>query len=321
MSAPAAPITDYNAFRKFRIPVRQARLVCQKLGLPRPERLLRLERGEVSAAFRLEFGQREPLILKAYVRPPGPQALKAQTRVMDWVQHRTSIPTPRWLYAGPADDMVPYPFVVMEYAAGEDADTLWDGMSTGGKTRFVEACASILKKLHATEAKEVFDGAPADAGAWAASAGESFDGVLAQLRQQGWMKPSLLKACADLWLGRQDALAAAGPLAFVHYDFQPHNLRIDPDTQEILAVLDFDNAALAPPFTDARDLVLNVFSKEPGLAAAFWQTYGELDARQTAVLRLHCLSRMLGVMAAYWSPEPYGGTERLEELLHLAESP
>jgi aminoglycoside phosphotransferase (APT) family kinase protein len=75
---------------------------------------------------------------------------------------------------------------------------------------------------------------------------------------------------------------------------------------QITALLDFDNATMAPPFTDARDLTLSVFLKDPDSGTAFWEEYGPLDEPRRRLLELHCLQRLLSVLAAYEGPAPGG---------------
>ncbi len=94
--------------------------------------------------------------------------------------------------------------------------------------------------------------------------------------------------------------------ALVHHDFQLHNLRVDPETLNLVAVLDFGNAGYAPAFTDSRDLYLSVFLKTPELSECFWRTYGMLGADQEFVLKLHSLARVLDILAAYQGPAPAG---------------
>ena len=43
------------------------------------------------------------------------------------------------------------------------------------------------------------------------------------------------------------------------YDFQPHNLRVEPGSGRIVSVLDLDTSTRGPAFSDIRDLLLTVF--------------------------------------------------------------
>ena len=103
--SPADPILDYGAFRRYRVPVRVAREVCDRHGLPRPKRIVRLKRGEVNALFRLDFDQKSPLIFKVWVRPSGPEVMELHVSTVSRVHHETGVPTPGWLCISSGDDL------------------------------------------------------------------------------------------------------------------------------------------------------------------------------------------------------------------------
>ena len=56
----------------------------------------------------------------------------------------------------------------MEYATGEDTDTLWSGLDQPQKAYLVVACAEILKALHSSD---LITESPANLELWAS--GES----------------------------------------------------------------------------------------------------------------------------------------------------
>ena len=103
--SPADPILDYGAFRRYRVPVHVAREVCDRHGLPRPKRIVRLKRGEVNALFRLDFDQKSPLIFKVWVRPSGPEVMELHVSTVSRVHHETGVPTPGWLCISSGDDL------------------------------------------------------------------------------------------------------------------------------------------------------------------------------------------------------------------------
>ena len=194
------------------------------------------------------------------------------------------------------DDLIPYPYVVLEYIDGEDGDVLWRSLSVEQKQRLLAECAQIMLILHTSGIEAP---GPTDASAWAATEIDRHRRCIQALRQQGWFNGRTLERVECAWDRRAASLSNAGQLSLVHYDFQLHNLRVDPASLKVLSVLDFDYVTQAPPFTDARDLVLSVFLRDPGLADTFWQEYGVLDEGQQKILALHSLGRLLDILAAY----------------------
>jgi hypothetical protein len=310
MRAMAEPITDYGAFKRFRIPIGDIRRLCEKADLPRPVRATRILRGEVSALFLLIFEDLEPLVLKAFVRPSG----LAQMRVGSGVSRElrgSKVPTPQWLYSSVGDDRISYPHALIEYAPGTDADVIWPELDDTSKYRVMEACGQTMSVLHASGLTRE---GPAVA-EWAADQCHQFDALVESLHQQRWLPSPVLRRAQENWRERSDALSTVDTSGFVHYDFQLHNLRLDPSTGRITALLDFDNATMAPSFTDARDLTVNIFLKEPDLSRAFWGVYGPISEHQREILRLHCLVRVLGVLSAYSGPAAGLSGSTIERLM------
>ena len=240
-----------------------AREVCDRHGLPRPKRIVRLKRGEVNALFRLDFDQKNPLICKIWVRPSGPEVMELHVSTVSRIH------------------------------------------------RLLAECAQIMLILHTSGIEAP---GPTDASAWAATEIDRHRRCIQALRQQGWFNGRTLERVECAWDRRAASLSNAGQLSLVHYDFQLHNLRVDPASLKVLSVLDFDYVTQAPPFTDARDLVLSVFLRDPGLADTFWQEYGVLDEGQQKILALHSLGRLLDILAAYggansiWLGRGYGSS-------------
>ena len=299
----AEPLVQYGAFRRYRIPVRVAREACARHGVPRPRRISRLRRGEVNALFRLEFEESSPLILKVWVRPSGPELMKLHVHTVSRICEDAGIPTPGWRCISPGDDLIPYPYAAFEYVDGEDGDVLWRRISAEQKRGLLAQCANIMLTLHSSD---IHAPGPSDAEAWAADETDGFRRCLQDLRRDEWLEHRTLDTIERAWDGRAASLADAGRLSIVHYDLQLHNLRVDPVSLEIKSLLDFDSVTRAPPFTDARDLMLSVFLREPGLGEAFWQEYGEPDEGRKAILALHALGRLLSILAAYGGPTPLG---------------
>ena len=302
-SEPAEPILDYGPFRGYRVPVAVARDLCEREGLPRPRRLTRIMRGEVNASFRLDFDDADPLILKVWVRTSDPERMRHAESVARQLRQLTGVPTPAWIYQSPADDLIDYPYALQELAGGEDADEAWLGFSRRTKDAFMEDCGLVLREMH----ESCIDvPGPVDAQAWADEDLTRFAHAVEQLNDQAWMPRAMLDQAVRLWEGNSSLLQEAGGLSFVHYDFQPHNLRVEPVSGRIVSVLDLDSSTRGPAFSDIRDLLLTVFVPDPGSAEPFWRAYGPVDEQRRMVLRLHSLARVLDVLWAYAGPAPQG---------------
>jgi len=81
----------------------------------------------------------------------------------------------------------------------------------------------------------------------------------------------------------QDLLDAIQRTCFVHSDFNPKNLLVDPATLEVTAVLDWEFAHSGSPVTDSGNLLR--FDRQPAFVAGVLETSGaDLDAARAADL-------------------------------------
>ena len=81
----------------------------------------------------------------------------------------------------------------------------------------------------------------------------------------------------------QDLLDAIQRTCFVHSDFNPKNLLVDPTTLEVTAVLDWEFTHSGSPVTDTGNLLR--FDREPAFVAGVLETSGaDLDAARAADL-------------------------------------
>ena len=311
MTAPN-PLLTYEEFVAYEIPLAVAQAICQNGGIPEPTSIRRLKRGEVNAVFLVELSDGELLVLKVWVRCSDDEVMRREERVVRFVQRESPVPTPPWIYVSSGDTLVPYPHVLIEYAAGVDGDQVWNEIGFEDKVKILTQCARHLRALHSIPIRPCASAIlvdPINGSKWREAEENRFERAVGLLRKQGWLGKDILDRCDVLWTEHADTLGEVDVDAIVHHDFQLQNFRLDQATRNLTAVLDFGNAAIAPAFTDARDLYLSLFINTPVVAECFWQTYGILSYEQERILKLHSLARLLDVLAAYQGPTP-GGWDR-----------
>ena len=308
MTAPK-PLLTYQEFVDYDISLPVARAVCLKAGTPEPTSIRRLKRGEVNAIFLLELPGGDLLVLKVWVRCSDDEVMRREEGVVSIAQRESTVPTPPWIYVSSGDALVPYPHALIEYVGGVDVDRVWSELNIEDKEKILVQCACHLRALHSIplgpHAAAIL-GNPISGNEWRKSQENRFQRAIGLLRKQGWLGKDTLDRCIALWTDQADSMETAEVDALVHHDFQLHNLRVDPETLNLVAVLDFGKAKIAPAFTDSRDLYLSVFLTTPEISGCFWRAYGMLSAEQELVLRLHSLARVLDILAAYQGPAPAG---------------
>ena len=306
------PLLPYQEFIEYEISFSVAQAICLKAGIPEPRSIRRLRRGEVNAIFLLELPGGDLLVLKIWVRCSDDEVMRSEEGVVRIVRRESSVPTPPWVYVSSGDALVPYPHALIEHASGVDVDRIWSEINVEDQEKILTQCACHLQALHSIplgpHAAAIL-GDPISGYEWRKSEENRFQRAIGRLRKQGWLGKDTLVRCAVLWTDHVDSLGETEIDAIVHHDFQLQNLRLDPASWNLMAVLDFGNAAFAPAFTDSRDLYLSIFLKTPELSDCFWRTYGMLSGEQELVLKLHSLARVLDILAAYQGPAP-GGWDR-----------
>ena len=306
------PLLTYQEFVNYDLSLPIAQAVCLKAGIREPTSIRRLKRGEVNAIFLLDLPDGDSLILKVWVRCSDDEVMRREERVVRLVQRESSVPTPLWICVSSGDATVPYPHALIEYTAGVDGDRVWSEIGFEDKEKILTQCAGQMRDLHSIPIGPdvaAILGDPVSGSEWRKSEENRFHRAIGDLRMQGWLGKDTLDRCDVLWADHVDSMRESEVDAIVHHDFQLQNFRLDPATWNLTAVLDFGNAALAPAFTDARDLYLSIFLNTPDLSECFWQTYGTLSSEQERVLKLHSLARLLDILAAYEGPGP-GGWDR-----------
>ena len=306
------PLLTNQEFVDYDLSLPVAQAICLKAGIPEPTSIRRLRRGEVNAIFVLELPGGALVVLKVWVRCSDDEVMRREEGVVRIVQRESAVPTPGWIYVSSGDSILAYPHALIEYAGGVDGDRVWSEIEFEDKEKILTQCASQMHDLHSIPVGPnvvAILGNPMTGSEWWESEENRFQRAVGLLREQGWLGKDTLDRCTALWTDRADSLGGAEVDALVHHDFQLQNFRVDPATLNLTAVLDFENAAFAPAFTDSRDLYLSVFLKMPELAECFWRTYRPLSIEQELVLKLHSLARVLEILAAYQGPTP-GGWDR-----------
>lgn len=311
MTTPKRLLT-YQEFVNYDVSLPVAQAICTEAGFPQPTSIRRLKRGEMNAIFLLESASGDLIVLKVWVRCLDDAEMRMEEGVVRIVQRESAVPTPDWAYTSSGDSNVAYPHALIEYAVGVDGDRVWGAIGFEDKEKILKQCSAQMHDLHSIpvgpETTTIL-GDPMTGSEWRESEEDRFQRAVGMLREQGWLGKDTLDRCDALWTDLVDSMGDTEVDALVHHDFQFQNLRVDPATLNLTAVLDFGNAAFAPAFTDSRDLYLSVFLKTPELAECFWRTYGMLNAEEERVLKLHSLARLLDILAAYRGPAP-GGWDR-----------
>jgi len=175
--------------------------------------------------------------------------------------------------------------LITEYVVGERADVVLPTLDPDGLDRLGRNLGAVLDRLaHVPTLRagtftapdlaiEPFPGLADGLPGWV-------DAHLADLERWSDDERAGLVAVAD---HAQDLLDAITRSCFVHSDFNPKNLLVDPSTLAVVAVLDWEFAHSGSPVTDTGNLLR--FDRHPAFQRAVLEASGaDLDAARAADL-------------------------------------
>lgn len=235
-------------------------------------------------------GRRHTVVVRAYEGPAGHEnpLLDRDAKLLHWLHH-VAVPVPRLYMADDSGDILPHPYLVMEYIDAHPMNTLFRPTSP---LHGVQQMASALAQIHGTAHSPAFSFVP-----------KQNQIVAARLTQVPRPLDELLSedvlrtALAQVWPPQHENAAV-----LLHGDFWPGNILWDND--QIVAIIDWEDAALGDPISDVANARLEVLMHYGRRAMdAFTEQYrtigGDLNYTDLPLWDLYAALRPAGKMADF----------------------
>ncbi len=235
-------------------------------------------------------GRRHTVVVRACEEPAGHENpfLNRGAKPLHWLHH-VAVPVPRLYMADDSGDILPHPYLVMEYIGAHPMNTLFSPMSPHHGVRKM---ASALAQIHGTAHSRAFSFVP-----------KQNQIVAARLNQVPRPLDELLSedvlrtALAQVWPPQHENAAV-----LLHGDFWPGNILWDKD--QIVAIIDWEDAASGDPLSDVANAQLEVLMHYGRRAMdAFTEQYrtlgGDLNDTDLPLWDLYADLRPAGKMAGF----------------------
>lgn len=207
----------------------------------------RIGDGQSNITYLLDVGGNR-MVLRRGPRPPLPPSthdMLRESRVQQGLA-RVGVPVPKILAVCDDESVLGVPFYLMEYLDGEIIlDETPAALDTPeGRRAYSEALVDTLAELHSVdlEAAGLADFGKAEG--YLARQVRTFSGLAGQVSER---ELPLITELAE-WLAANMPEQQRG--ALVHGDYRFGNVMFTPDAAEVLAILDWEMAALGDPLAD-----------------------------------------------------------------------
>lgn len=218
------------------------------------------EEGWFNAVHRLELDDGTRCILKV-APPPHVRVLRyehdlitTEVEALRRVRDRTELPVPAVLAWDDSCRVVPSPWFVMEHCPGVLLSELRTDLDPDDQQRIDAQLARHLAALHAITGP-VFgrpDPTAVHDPTWSRAFGRLVDDLLADAVDADVPLPLPAAAFTELVADRADALDVVEVPRLVHWDLWDTNVFVDPETLDVVGLIDFERVLWADPLVEAQ---------------------------------------------------------------------
>jgi aminoglycoside phosphotransferase (APT) family kinase protein len=238
-------------------------------------KLTELTEGWFNAAYVMTLSDGRRCVLK--VAPPPDIAVLTYERdimttevaALDLVRERTTVPAPRVLWFDTSCRRLPSPLFVMEHCAGELLSALRPTLDVAQQQVVDAQLARFLRQMNSITNPTFGLQAPSapQFTKWSDAFTRMMNDALADGQAASVDLPVAEETLRAVVREHVDVLDEVTVPCFVHWDLWDPNIFVDPDTLEVVGVIDFERALWADPLMEGQ-----FFSKIGD--AAFLDAYG-----------------------------------------------
>ncbi len=247
-----------------------------------PVRAVELAGGTFNTLYRLEFDDREPLVLRV---APDDDRLSQADRAAQGMRNshaaepffsEAGVVIPRAVGVDFTHDIVGRDYLIQTMVAGTPAATKLTAWSDEQSRLFYRSLGELTRAVHAVRGPHFGRIAGPHFSTWSETIEFQLSALVTELDQAG-LPSSALQQVLDQLQARRSVLDAIVEPRLVHNDLWTLNVLVEEDdeTPRITGVLDFDGAYWGDPLADWP--LEQARSRVGTPADAFWQGYGPAD--------------------------------------------
>jgi aminoglycoside phosphotransferase (APT) family kinase protein len=216
--------------------------------------------GWFNAVHRLDLDDGTRCILK--IAPPaGVRVLRyehnliiSEVQALRLIGERTELPVPAVVAWDDSCQLLPSPWFVMEHCPGQLLSSLRPTLEVAAQEAIDAQLAHHLAVMNGITAQSFGRPDPAATrdSTWRAAFARLVDDLLADATEAGVQLPVSATAITDLIASETKALDMVTEAHLVHWDLWDPNVFIDPDTLEVVGLIDFERVLWADPLMEAQ---------------------------------------------------------------------
>lgn len=224
------------------------------------QRFEECDEGWFNAVHRLELDDGTRCILKI-APPPGVRVLRyehnlitTEVQALVLVRENTDLPVPAVLAWDDSCQLAPSPWFIIEHCPGTLLSSLRPTLDHDAHQSINAQLARHLASMNGITA-ETFgrpDSTALRDALWSIGFARLVDDLLADATDASVQLPVPTEALVDLVASESAALDAVTEAHFVHWDLWDPNVFIDPDTLEVVGLIDFERVLWADPLMEAQ---------------------------------------------------------------------
>lgn len=223
-------------------------------------RVEELREGYFNASYYFELPHHPPYVLK--IAPPAwvkvlryeQNIITAEVAVMELLQHQTNIPLPAVYCFDPSGQLVEPPFFIMAYVPGTPLHQLRQELTPAVYDQIQEQLGHYTRQIN--QLTHPTFGSCVPSAPHFASWSAAFDHLVSQLLQDGAEIGVPLPLPYEVLYAKIsqhfDPLAEVTTPHLVHWDLWDGNVIVDPTTQLINGLIDFERALWADPLMEVN---------------------------------------------------------------------
>jgi aminoglycoside phosphotransferase (APT) family kinase protein len=218
------------------------------------------DEGWFNAVYRLQLDDGTRCILKIAPSPTirvlryEQDLITTEVEALRLVRERTDLPVPAVLAWDDSCQLLPSPWFVMEHCPGTLLSSLRPDLDLDAQHAIDAQVARYLASMNDITTQDFGrpDALATRDSAWSLAFGRLVGDVLADAADAGVQLPSPASTIADLVASGSSALDTITEPHLVHWDLWDPNVFVDPDTLDVVGLIDFERVLWADPLMEAQ---------------------------------------------------------------------
>ncbi|MCX6082883.1 MAG: aminoglycoside phosphotransferase family protein [Chloroflexi bacterium] len=219
-----------------------------------------LKDGAFNAAYYLKLEDGFQCVLKVAPKPENPilryekDIMLAEVDTMRLIKIHTEMPVPGIIFFDNSHSILPSSYFGMDFIDGTPLNKLREKLTQAEQSKIDQSCGRYLHQMNSITGKQFGPFAhPEEAGAnWSAVFGKMLDNVMQDSLDAGVNLPISRSTINQIILQHTSTLDEVKVPSLIHWDLWDGNIFINPESNTINGIIDFERALWADPLMEVN---------------------------------------------------------------------